>query len=346
MIDTPSLIIDEAVMLNNIKRLQSYADKYKIQLRPHIKTHKSIYFAQQQLQAGAVGITCQKLGEAEVMAAAGLDDIFISFNIIGELKYKRLNKLMKKARIRVSIDSAVVAQGLNDSIRKEDGPLEVLIECDTGLRRCGVASPELAVELAQQLNSMEHLKLKGLMTYPAKDTVKEVSEWLEAAKELFKQKGLCYDIISGGNTPNMFDQHHISVQNEIRCGTYIFNDAMMQATGVCDWHDCAARVCATVVSTPEPQRAIIDAGVKMLSAEKGWMKNYGHIVEYPQAEIYALNEEHGYIRSTEPMTVGETITIIPNHICVTMNLQDEVCLENGKSREKIRIDARGQRTVS
>lgn len=345
-IDTPLLIIDKAVMLNNITRLQSYVNEHRLQLRPHIKTHKSTYCARQQLDAGAVGITCQKIGEAEIMAAAGCDDIFISFNIVGEVKYKRLKQLMKKTRLRVSVDNPIVAQGLNDTLSPRDGALEVLVECDTGMHRCGVTSPEAAVDLAQRIDTMEHLKLKGLMTYPLRDTVNEVSEWLTAAKDLFEKNGLCCDIVSGGNTPNMFQQHFITAQNEIRCGTYILNDSMMQATGVCNWDDCAARMLATVVSTPAPNRAIIDAGIKALSAEKGWVTNYGSIVEYPAAEIYALNEEHGYIRSVEPLTLGEIITIIPNHICVTMNLQDEVYIVDGESLETIKIEARGQRGIA
>ena len=344
-LDTPFLTINKATMLNNLARLQSYADKHNIRLRPHIKTHKSVYCARRQLDAGATGITCQTLSEAEVMAQAGCDDIFISFNLLGELKYRRLKQLMKRARLSVSVDNQIVAQGLNDALNKSDGMLEVLIECDTGMHRCGLSLPEEAVKLAQKVDNMEHLKLRGLMTYPLRDAMDEVAEWLRRAEQLFIKKGLCCDIISGGNTPNMFQQHLISAQNEIRCGTYIFNDVMMQATGVCGWHDCAARVHATIISTPESGRAIMDAGIKMLSAEKGWVENYGHIVEYPNAEIYMLNEEHGYIRCDEPLTIGETITIIPNHICVTMNLQDEAYVIDGECYETIKIDARGRKTI-
>ena len=344
-LDTPFVTIDKAVMLNNIARLQGYADKHNILLRPHIKTHKSVYCARRQLDAGAVGITCQTLGEAEVMAQAGCDDIFISFNLLGERKHRRLKRLMRRARLRVSLDNQMVAQGLNDSLSGSDGMLEVVIECDTGMRRCGLCSPEEAVKLAQKVDDMAHLKLKGLMTYPLRNRVDEVAEWLKRARQLFAQEGLCCDIISGGNTPDMFRQHLISVQNEIRCGTYIFNDSMMRATGVCDWPDCAARVHATIVSATEPGRAIMDAGIKTLSAEKGWLRNYGHIMEYPEAEIYRLNEEHGYIRSKQPLTIGEEITIIPNHICVTMNLHDAAYIVDGESAELIKIDARGHRTA-
>lgn len=339
-IDTPCLVIDKAVMLNNIQRAQEYANQHGIQLRPHIKTHKSVYCAQQQLAAGAVGITCQKIGEAEVMAEHGCEDLFISFNIIGEPKYSRLNQLRRKAQVRVSVDNAVIAAGLNESTKQ--GKLPVLIECDTGMHRCGVTSPAQALVLAQQIDSMPHLQLQGLMTYPAKGMVTQVAAWLAEAKELFNRHGLCCDIISGGNTPDMFDQHQIKAQTEMRSGTYIFNDRMMQATGVCDWQDCAVSIYVTVVSTPQKGRAIIDAGVKTLSAETGWVQGYGRIVEYPDAEIYALNEEHGYVRCEQPLTIGEQLRIIPNHICVTMNLQNQAYLDTDGELEVINIEARGK----
>lgn len=345
-LDTPCLLVDEQRMMGNIRRLQEYADTHGLNLRPHIKTHKSVQIAQRQLAAGACGITCQKLGEAEVMAAAGCEDVLLTYNILGDLKLARLRALAARVRLATVADSQTVAQGLNDALAGTRVRLPVLVECDTGLRRCGVQSPAEALALAEQIDRLPCLELRGLMTYPPANATQEVQAWLEEAKRLLDAKGLRCDWVSAGNTPDMWRQHEIEVLTEIRCGTYVFNDRMMARAGGWAPQEAAATVLATVISRPTRDRALIDAGVKALSAERGGFDDYGFIVEYPQARIYALNEEHGYVRlaaRAKAPAIGERIHIVPNHICVTFNLHERFFLMDGDAPiADLPIQARGR----
>ena len=333
-------------MMANIDRLQQYADKHGLNLRPHIKTHKSAQIAQRQLAAGACGITCQKLGEAEVMTAGGCEDVLLTYNILGELKLARLKELALRFRLATVADNLIVAGGLNDALEGTRLCLPILVECDTGLGRCGVQSPEEAWTLAERIDRLPHLELRGLMTYPPANKVRQVNVWLKEAKRLFDAKGLRCDWVSAGNTPDMRQQHRIEPLTEIRCGTYVFNDRMMARAGVCEPQGAAASVLATVISRPTQDRVIIDAGVKALSAERGGFDDHGFIVEYPSARIYALNEEHGYARLTDQdpaPQIGERIHIVPNHICVTFNLHDRFFLMQGDEPiADLPIQARGR----
>ena len=344
--ETPCLLADEARVMANINNLQRYADKHGLILRPHIKTHRSSELARRQIAAGAAGITCQKVGEAETMVAAGCEDILITYNILGERKLSRLKALAAKCRLATVADSEEVVRGLSETFAGSDKNPAVLVECDTGLGRCGVQTPSAAVALAEIIDQLPGLELRGLMTYPPAGETKKVADWLRAAKERFDRKGLRCDWISGGNTPDMLQQHEAEILTEIRSGTYIFNDRMMARAGVCKPEDAAVRVRTTVVSRPTADRAIIDAGVKTLSAETGGFKDYGVILEYPQARIYALNEEHGYVRlpaDGPAPQVGECVHLVPNHICVTFNLHPHFFLMNGdRVVARIPIDARGQ----
>jgi D-serine deaminase-like pyridoxal phosphate-dependent protein len=167
-IETPAFVVDEAVALRNIMTFQAHCNAKGLTLRPHIKTHKLIHFAKAQAEAGAIGITCQKIGEAEVMAEAGLEDILITFNILGEAKLKRLRALSGKvARLAVVADSAEVVAGLNEAFADAAKKLRVQVECDTGAGRCGVQTPEAAVDLAARIAASKGLEFGGLMTYPA-----------------------------------------------------------------------------------------------------------------------------------------------------------------------------------
>ena len=342
-LETPVLTADLDAVERNIAGMQAYCDEHGFLLRPHIKTHKLPQFAHMQLDAGAHGITCQKLGEAEVMADAGIDDILISFPLVGEAKAERLAALAQRCTVSVVGDSAAVATGLSTVLAKHGLVVDFLVECDTGNERTGVQTPEAAAELAVLVSSLEGLRLAGLMTYP---TLPQSGPWLRAARGLIEDAGLTVERISGGGTPTARETHIVGEVTELRPGTYIYGDRACIANGSVPLEDCALRVIATVVSRPTEGRAILDAGSKTLTSDLAvGATGYGLLVEHPEAEVVKLNEEHGMVdvnRCADPPQVGDRVTIIPNHACTAANLHDEIVLHRGgEIVETLRIAARG-----
>jgi D-serine deaminase-like pyridoxal phosphate-dependent protein len=323
-LDTPVLTADLDAVERNISGMQRYSDEHGFALRPHVKTHKTVELARLQVDAGACGITCQKLGEAEVMADAGFDDILISFPLVGATKVERLAALAGRIKVGVVGDSAAVATGL------QGVPVDFLVECDTGGGRTGVQSPDEAAELAALVEQLEGPRFAGLMTYPTKP---ETGPWLRAAREAIERRGLAVECISSGGTPTARYAHELAEITELRPGTYVYGDRACIADGSVPLENCALRVVATVVSRPTRERAIIDAGSKTLSSDVALgASGHGLIVEHPDAEIYKLNEEHGLVdvgACAQPPVVGDRVTIVPNHACVAANLHDEVVVHRG-----------------
>jgi len=345
-LETPAVLIDLDRVEANLKRTQDYADAHGLPLRPHIKTHKLPRFAKRQIELGAVGITCQKLGEAEVMADAGINDIFLPYNIIGPSKLARLKALHERIKISVTADSSFVVTGLASAFTDPDHPLSVLVECDTGMGRCGVQTPWAAVELAQQIAAAPGLHFAGLMTYPAAGKVAENEDFLEKAKAALTAQGLAPEIISNGGTPDLWQAHQVGAATEHRPGTYIYLDRFQVAKGVGTLEDCALTVLATVVSRPTEDRAIIDAGSKALTSDTLGMDGFGYVIGYPEAKITGLSEEHGtldFSASPNKPQIGELLRIIPNHACVVSNLFDTVTLISGDQVvETVPVAARGR----
>jgi D-serine deaminase-like pyridoxal phosphate-dependent protein len=329
-LETPVLTADLDAIERNISRMQAYCDEHGVELRPHIKTHKLPELARRQLEAGAVGITCQKLGEAEVMADAGVEDILLSFPLVGSAKAERLAALAVRVKMTVVGDSAAVAEGLSPVLARQGLEVDFLVECDTGLGRTGVQSPEEAAALAELVDGLEGLRFAGLMTYPS---LPETAPWLLAAREAIEARGLSVERVSGGGTPTAERTHELGVVDELRVGTYIYGDRACIANGSVPLDDCALRVVATVVSRPTRERAIIDAGSKTLTSDLAVdATGLGLLVEYPDAEVYALNEEHGYVdvsRCEPAPEIGDRVTIVPNHACTTANMHDEIVLHRG-----------------
>ncbi len=329
-LETPVLTADLDAIERNISRMQAYCDEHGVELRPHIKTHKLPELARLQLEAGAVGITCQKLGEAEVMADAGVEDILLSFPLVGSAKAERLAALAGRVKMTVVGDSAAVAEGLSPVLARQGVEVDFLVECDTGLGRTGVQSPEEAAALAELVDGLEGLRFAGLMTYPS---LPETAPWLLAAREAVEARGLSVERVSGGGTPTAERTHELGVVDELRVGTYIYGDRACIANGSVPLDDCALRVVATVVSRPTRERAIIDAGSKTLTSDLAVdATGLGLLVEYPDAEVYALNEEHGYVdvsRCEPAPEIGDRVTIVPNHACTTANMHDEIVLHRG-----------------
>lgn len=343
-IDTPAVIIDVDRAMANIIRAQQFANSNGIKLRPHIKTHKLPYFAKKQIEAGAVGITCQKIGEAEVMADAGIDDIFITYNILGSEKLNRLLALHKRNKLSVVVDNQRVLSGLAEKFTDTLHPLSVLVECDTGMGRCGVQNSKEALALAQSIASHQGLHFAGLMTYPRSGKAKEAEHWLSSAKDVLLAVGIVCETISSGGTPDMWQSFKNSCITEYRPGTYIYLDRSQVEHGVGGADDCALHVLTTIVSHPTPARAIIDAGSKALSSDTLGLEGFGEVVGHPQVTITGLNEEHGILATAgAPLGVGDRLRVLPNHACVVSNLFDEVYFTSGQNVVgRMQVAARGR----
>jgi D-serine deaminase-like pyridoxal phosphate-dependent protein len=342
-LETPCVVIDLARVEANLARAQAHALANGHVLRPHIKTHKLPRFAQRQVELGAVGITAQKLGEAEVMADAGLRDIFVPYNIVGAQKLARLKALNDRVTLSVTADSPGTVAGYAATFR--DKPLIVLIECDTGGARCGVQSPAQALALARQIVMAPGLRFGGLMTYPARGKMVEADRWLADAKAVLEEAGIAVPRITAGNSPDMWHTGD-TVVTERRPGTYIYFDRSQVAMGAASFADCALTVLTTVVSRPTATRVVLDAGSKSLSSDLFGLTGHGVVMGHEDVVIGALSEEHGVIELESPSDwprIGERLRIIPNHACVVSNLFDAVHLVAADgSIETVPVAARGR----
>jgi D-serine deaminase-like pyridoxal phosphate-dependent protein len=340
-LDTPALTIDLDVMADNILCLQAYCDQHGLANRPHIKTHKIPAIAHQQLAAGAVGIACQKLGEAEVMVAAGIRDVFIPYNILGPAKLARLVQLCRQATMSVACDSTTTAQGLSEAMAAAGLTLPVLIEVESEHHRAGVTSAQAAVALVREIDRLPGLAFSGLMIYPSS---LQSAPFLGGIIDDLQHAGLPPQVVSGGGTPQAYRSHEVPGLTEIRVGTYVYNDWTVVRGGWCTPQQCALRVLVTVVSAPTADRVLIDGGSKTFTNDGQFPM--GHIVEYPEAQVYKLNEEHGFVDVSgcpRRPKVGDRLTVIPNHACGTTNLHDVAYgLRGDRVEVTWKIEARGK----
>jgi D-serine deaminase-like pyridoxal phosphate-dependent protein len=343
---TPALVVDLDRVERNIARVQAACDAAGLANRPHIKTHKSPALARLQREAGARGITCQKLGEAEVMAEAGLDDILISYNLLGEEKLGRLAALMRRARMVVAADNPVTVEGLPKAAAMAGRTLEVVVECDTGYKRAGVEAPAEAVALARDIAARPGLSFAGFLMYPPVDRVEETQRFLDEALAGVREAGLDPRIVSTGGTPYLSRLGALPDATEHRAGTYIFNDRMMLAAGAATEDDLALTVVSTVVSRAAPERGILDAGSKTLTWETGGVEGFGLILEHPQAKIHRFSEEHGFLdlsACNDRPKVGDVVRIVPNHVCAVVNMVDRmIATRGGEIVGEIEVAARGK----
>ena len=333
-LETPVAIVDLDKLRANIVKLQDYLDEHGIANRPHVKTHKIPEIAHMQIKAGAAGITCQKLGEAEVMAQAGIDDIFLPYNIIGDVKLERLMRLARRVKIKVTADSEFVVHGLSRAANNQAFELPVLVEFDTGLKRCGVQTPQEAAELATRIARSPALRFAGVMTYPSNE---QTDPFVQQTKDLLQQGGMKVDIVSGGGTPHMWQAHTHQEVTEHRAGTYVYGDRAMVRSGAMSLDDCAFKVICTIVSRPTADRGILDGGSKTFSSDLSGLEGHGLILEYPQAVIYGQSEEHGHVDFSlcpQKPQIGERVSVIPNHCCVVSNLFNQVI---GVRQNKVEI---------
>ncbi len=359
-IDTPAILIDLDMVARNLDWMQKKADSHGIALRPHIKTHKIPDLALMQTRMGARGVTVAKISEAEVMAKAGIDDIFIANQIVTEEKLNRLVALAKRVKLYVGLDSLAGARRLSETFSAAGLTIDYLIEIDSGLNRCGVLPGTDAVELFQAVDTLPALKFKGIFTHAGQvygagslEEVKEVSQLestvLADTANGLRDLGVLPEMVSVGSTPTMkVWEGHESI-NEIRPGNYIFNDAMQVALGVAKLEDCALTVMATVISRPTKQRTILDAGSKVFALDKGVhgkdvISGFGMVLG-KKAVLERLSEEHGVmsVDANENLEIGDMVRIIPNHACTVVNLFDKAYgMKAGRVVEEFKIAARGK----
>jgi D-serine deaminase-like pyridoxal phosphate-dependent protein len=326
-LDTPAVTVRMDLMEDNIRRVQARLAGLGLGNRPHIKTHKIPAIGRLQMAAGAVGITCQKLGEVEVFVDAGVaEDVLLTYNVLGRPKAERLMALIPRVRsLTVVLDNETVARGLSEVAASRGVPVRFLVDCDTGMGRTGVQTPEAAFDLARAAMRLPHMEFCGLMTFPNKDP--DTRLFFERALELFARAGIPVPVVSGGGTPALLTVDRFPMLTEHRAGTCVYNDAMVVSAGGATWDQCAMRVRTTVVSRPTPDRAVLDAGSKVLTSDQYFMKGFGHVMEYPEASITHLSEEHAVVDLTacpERPRVGDVVEVVPNHCCVVTNMVDEI----------------------
>lgn len=356
-IDTPAIVVDREILDRNLRNMASYCREHDIALRPHTKTHKMPEIARMQVQYGAPGITVAKLGEAEVMADAGIDDITIVYPLWGENKWKRLTNLAKRIKIAVTMDSLAVAEGISKAAQSAGVEVGIRLEFDTGLRRCGLPLEDRAMDVAQRVYKLPNLRWEGISVYPGhimgnrgtreQDIARE-NERLDRLYSLLDSIGIPYPLVSGGNTPAAYQSHLFHGVTEIRPGTYVFNDRNTVDAESVSYSDCAATVLTTVVSMSVPGRAIIDAGSKTLTSDallSGDRKHHGYIQDHPEYVLDGLSEEHGHVAIPDgaPVRLGDKLRVVPNHICPCINLHDEVYLvSEDQVVDRWRVAGRGK----
>lgn len=342
-LDTPALTVDLDVLERNIHNMAELCRDLDIALRVHTKTHKVPEIARMQLEAGATGIVCQKLGEAEAMVEAGIRaDTLIPYNIVGKPKLRRLTKLVKQTTMAVALDSEETAQGISQQAQEDDCTVRAIIELDTGGRRCGVQSPQAALELAQKIVKMPGLDFQGIMIFPSMERARP---YVQETLSLLKGAGIPVNIISGGGTGAEAISKAMGC-NETRSGSYVYEGLrrISHLRNSPNPETCALRMIVTVVSTPTPERVIIDGGSKTFTSYPP--TPYGHVIEHPEIKIYAMSVEHGHVdasASNHKFRVGERLSVIPLHQGMTSNLHDElVAVRDGEVVAAWKIAGRGK----
>lgn len=361
-LETPSVIIDYEIMNRNIEGLAKLSRDRKVALRPHAKTHKIPEIAKLQLAVGAVGVTVAKLSEAEVMAAHGINDLFVAYPIVTDSKVEKAIELSSRVKLMIGVDSLQGALSLSAAALRHRTSLQVRLEIDTGLGRTGVLYDE-AVTLACQIAKLPGLNLRGIYTFrgsfmqgkPTLDIVRagvEEGEWMVDLAARIREAGVDVQDVSVGSTPTSAYAATVAGVTEVRPGTYVFQDRMQAALGVCGLEDCAATVCVTVVSRPAPDRMIIDGGSKTFATDVQPgvqpldLQGYGYIKEAPHAILERLSEEHGMVRISagDRFEVGDKLHVIPNHICSTINLHNQVYFQERGSYRAVTVSGRGMVT--
>jgi D-serine deaminase-like pyridoxal phosphate-dependent protein len=355
-LDTPALLIDVDQMERNLQKVASYGREHKLRVRPHTKTHKIPALGRRQLELGAAGLTVAKVGEAEVMLEARPPELLVAFPVIGRSKLERLMQVARETSVTVSLDSLIAAEQLSEAAGHHQVEAGVLAEVDVGLGRVGVAPGPALLKLIEGIHKLPHLRWDGIAFYPGQvkmldqqghQAVDRLATVIGEMLAELRSAGFEPRIVSGGSTPTLFETHRLPGVNEIRPGTYIFNDRNTVLSGACTWDECAASILVTVVSTAKPGQIIVDGGSKTFSSDRAVSGDgFGRLIEREEAVFAKMNEEHGFIEvgiAQHDFQVGDRVRIIPNHVCVAVNLHESVYgIRGGEVEQVWRVAGRGK----
>ena len=336
-VDTPALIIDLDAFERNLRALPHRIAGQRVQLRPHSKTHKSPIIALKQMALGAVGVCCQKVSEAEALVEGGVRDILVANEVIGAAKVHRLAALARHAAIAVCVDDAGSIADLEDAAAEFDSHLKVLVEIDVGANRCGVPPGAAALTLAQAIAGAKHLSFDGLQAYQGaaqhirshderRQAIERAVAMARETKALIEAAGIACPRITGAGTGSFLFEAASSVYTELQCGSYVFMDAdynrNLDASGkVAPAFEQSLFVWTTIMSRPNAERAIVDAGLKAFSVDSGMPI----VTDFPEVTFARASDEHGKLelkRPTEGFDVGDKIRLTPGHCDPTVNLYD------------------------
>lgn len=370
---TPAVLIDQARVTANIDRMQAMADRRGLRLRPHAKTHKSPAIARWQTERGAVGICCAKLGEAEVLADAGFDDIRLPYPL-NPVNAPRVLGLLDRVVLSFVVDHPAVACRWSEAIRPAGRTVDVLVKVDVGFHRCGIApDPDTALDFIQMVATLPGLRLRGLLSHAGhayhatsddhlRTIAEEEARVLTALAVAARDLGIPIDEVSAGTTPCARYSLQQPGLTEFRPGNYVYFDRTQVGLGAATFDDCALTVLATVVSKPAVDRIILDSGSKILAADaaRGFSAIKGHGAVFTDVRlpigarpdehliVERLSEEHATVRvasGSTPLEPGDRVRIVPNHSCVVSNLVDEAWrMESGDRLEPLPVAARGRLT--
>lgn len=359
-IDTPALIIDLDLLEKNIAKMARYFEGRPANVRPHIKTHKTPIIAHKQIEAGAEGITCAKVGEAEVMVAAGIRSILIANEIVGRQKIERLINLTRHSEMIVAVDDPGNVEELSNIAQENDAELNVLVDVNLSqfgrlegiLDRCGVLPGKPALSLAKKVRESKGLRLRGLMGYEGgmgrfiefekrKEACHRALKSLIETRSMLEDAGIDVEIVSSGGTSTYRITGDYPGVTEVQAGAYATMDTQEGGMEGVDF-DYALTLLTTVISRPYPEKALLDCGLKSITRDMGWPG----FKDLEGVELIALNEEHGHLRLKNPsreLRVGDKIELIPSHGCTTINQHDKFyAVRRGKVEAVWEIMGRGR----
>jgi len=351
--ETPIGYLDLDRVRANARRVASYAAEHGLTWRPHIKTHKSREVARLQLAAGAAGLTVATPREAEVMAPL-TDDLLLAYPPVGEARIRRLVQLPESARLTVALDDEAVLTPLARTFHAAGRSVEVLVELDAGLGRVGLPDARAVTALAREVAARDGARFRGILFYPGHvrmpqeeqgPHLEQVARRVRSVLEALDAAALPPEVVSGGSTPTLWQSHRIPGMTEIRSGSCIFFDREAVDVGVAATSDLAYTVLTTVVSTAVAGRAVVDAGSKALAKEVRGPGGFGFVLEHPEVQVAGLSEEHGVLdlgASEWRPSIGDRVRLVPNHVCVSVNLQDRLLGRDGGAHRWIALEGRGR----
>lgn len=347
-LDTPAIVVDLDVVDSNLAKMQQVVTKNGTAIRPHTKTHKSPYFGWKQMRAGALGLTCSKVAEAEVLVDGGLTEILIANEIVGPSKTARLAALNRRANVVVAVDDPGNVRELSAAAVRGGVTIGVVVDVNIRLNRCGVEPGEPATTLARMVASARGLRFDGLMGYEGhvsappgekQEIVTQAMKKFKAAMDDVKAAGLPVKIMTAGGTSTYATTGAVKFVTDIQAGSYIFMDGAYLKE-MSDF-DLALTVASTVISRPTPDRAVLDIGRKSMNAESGLPA----VVDLPGATFARLNEEHGILQlegDARRLKVGDRVSLMPMTCSTTINIHDYYfCVRDGRLEDVVPVAGRG-----